>query len=110
MRLAECPEIVVMAGEQVTTMVTSERSDSDIDDAATLQAKLPSVRTMYNIGDVADWDGATIDTEKSIVMRGFRNDGLDRKTSYFNVLPLTVRKTRGNSMMDQTHSNCYIVT
>lgn len=108
MRLADHPEVVVMAREQSTTL-PSEKSDSDIDDAATLQARLSSVKATSNFGGVASCHGPCYD-----VCRDFKawsnGDCWDVKPSYMRILPLTVRKTRGNSIMDNNHTNSYLVT
>jgi hypothetical protein len=51
MRLASEPDVLV-----VEMRSTSVGSGSDIDDAATLQAKLPPVQAVGEFGDVSNWD------------------------------------------------------
>ncbi|KAK3051053.1 hypothetical protein LTR09_007803 [Extremus antarcticus] len=62
MRLASDPDVVMMAKESRRSM---DGSDSDIDDAATLQARLPSVKAVSDFGDVQAWAGAAAEVKQT---------------------------------------------
>lgn len=56
MRLASDPDIVVGSQDNNRSSASSD-SDSDIDDAATLQARLPSVKPISDFGEFSSWEG-----------------------------------------------------
>ncbi|KAK5134788.1 hypothetical protein LTR08_006163 [Meristemomyces frigidus] len=81
MRRAADPDTILMPGERSNT--PSMSSDSEIDDAAMLQAKLPSVKAVSAFGEVATWQ---------------RRD----HASY--CAPLAIRKTRHSAAMPQRYT------
>lgn len=72
-----------------------ERSDSDIDDAATLQAKLPSVRAVSAFGDVKTWScGSQVAANYYQRLIHPEQGGCKRQPSF---RPLLIRKTRNSA-------------
>lgn len=91
MRLASNPEVIVVAETRSRSM--SETQTSDIDDVATLQAKLPSVKAVSEFGEVEAW------TSRPHCTAGHRSNPFellsdeDEKKQRHSYRPLTIRKT-----------------
>ena len=94
MRLAEDPDVVVVAEERLRQ--SSEGSDSEIDDATTLQAKLPSVKAVSDFGDVQNW------TSRGTQQSQQKEEG--RHTRRQGFAALTIRKTRDSASIFQSHA------
>lgn len=90
MRLASDPETVVMSG--AVSCGSNDGADSDIDDAATLQAKLPSVKAVSEFGQVEDWHNAGRAPVSYCARASEAND--EGVMERLNFTPLMVRKTR----------------
>ena len=88
-RLASHPEETIISADHAR--MPSESSSSDIDDAATLQRKLPHVKTVSAFGDVATW----VSLSQNTISRQARVS--KRFTS------LKVRRTRDSKAMFQSH-------
>lgn len=84
MRLASDPDIVVIAEDR--PRYSSDSCDTEIDDAATLQAKLPSVKAVSVFGDVHGWGKNPLDDESC-----------QRYSKPPHVESLRIRKTRDSA-------------
>ena len=96
MRLADRPDVVVMAEEKSRT--SSEGSDSTIDDAATLQAMLPSVKAVSEFDEIDTWQASRQAPTTSFDQRPAmlnENGNLQR----LDFTPLTIRKTRDSAAL-----------
>ena len=99
MRLADRPDIVLVGKSSRVSSASS--TDTEIDDVATLQAKLPSVKAVSDFGDVQTWD------RSSRPLNDVQNDGGDQfkeDPTQRARLPLLVRKTRDSGSMFQCSS------
>ena len=99
MRLADRPDVVLMGKSSRVSSASS--TDTEIDDVATLQAKLPSVKAVSEFGDVQAWD------RSSRPLNDVQNDGCDRfkeDPKQRARLPRLVRKTRDSGSMFQCSS------
>jgi len=90
MRRADDPDTIVMPEER--SRVSSEGSETDIDDAATLQAKLPSVKAVSEFGEVESWQVAR-PALLSFCQRPARRDR-EGNLRRVDLSSLSVRKTR----------------
>ncbi|KAK0900896.1 hypothetical protein LTR91_009480 [Friedmanniomyces endolithicus] len=92
MRRAADPNTIVMPGSKSGSC--SDDFESEVDDAATLQAKLPSVKAVSEFGEVENWplgrqvpmsycQRTTVMDEKGVLRR-------------LDFTPLTIGKTRGS--------------
>ena len=95
MRRADDPETVVMP--TLMSRSSSESSGSDIDDAATLQAKLPSIKATSEFGEVECWRAGRQE-HVSYDQRAWEmgQDGMQRR---LECTPLVIRKTRDSASM-----------
>ena len=99
MRLADRPDVVLMGKSSRVSSASS--TDTEIDDVATLQAKLPSVKAVSEFGDVQAWD------RSSRPLNDVQNDSCDQFKEDLKQrarLPLLVRKTRNSGSMFQCSS------
>lgn len=93
MRLANEPDVVVLPK---TNSRSGSDSEDQIDDAATLQARLPRVKTVSEFGEVEDWaqgKSATVRAAVSYYERAKRMDA-DGNMLRLDFTPLTVSKIR----------------
>ncbi|KAK5112314.1 hypothetical protein LTR85_011586 [Meristemomyces frigidus] len=97
MRRADDPDTVVILEHRARR--SSDSSDSDIDDADMLQAKLPSVKAVSDFGEVEIWQ-AKRQNHASYHQRARELDreGTMRRLEF---TPLTIRKTRDSAAMFQ---------
>lgn len=99
MRLASDPEIIVSEQERYRRS-SNVSYDSDIDDAATLQARLPLVKTVSDFGEVSSWPASGRD-ESDVATKCYQKSyeiclGEMRKVDF---TPLNVRRTRDSAGM-----------
>lgn len=95
MRLASDPDVVV-GSRRDRRHSSSADSESDIDDAATLQARLPSVKAVSDFGEVSGWPG-----ERDVACNYYHKSyqiciGEMRGVDF---TPLNVRRTRDSVSM-----------
>ena len=95
MRLASNPDVIVIAEEKSRS--STDRSDSDIDNVATLQAKLPSVKVVSDFGEINNWRISRLDATT------------DTNFERFYFTPLNIVKTRHSREMFQIHAIAAIV-
>jgi hypothetical protein len=99
MRLADRPDLVLVGKSSRVSSASS--TDTEIDDVATLQAKLPSVKAASEFGNVQTGD------RSSRPLNDVQNDGCDQFNEDLKQrarLPLLVRKTRDSGSMFQGSS------
>ncbi|KAK5683277.1 hypothetical protein LTS10_004808 [Elasticomyces elasticus] len=95
MRRAADPNTVVLP--ETRRQTSSEEIDMDIDDAATLQANLPSVKAVSEFGEVADWPlGRQVPSSYCQRTAQLDEKGVLRRMDF---TPLTIRKTRDSAAM-----------
>lgn len=94
MRLAS--DLYVVVGHQRESRHSSISSDSDIDDAATLQARLPSVKAVSEFGELSAYQGEA-EVSVDYYQQSYQNCiGEMRKADF---APLNVRRTRDSASM-----------
>ncbi|KAK5733742.1 hypothetical protein LTR17_009446 [Elasticomyces elasticus] len=95
MRRAADPNTVVLP--EMRRQTSSEEIDLEIDDAATLQANLPSVKAVSEFGEVADWPlGRQVPLSYCQRTAQLDEKGVLRRMDF---TPLTIRKTRDSAAM-----------
>lgn len=95
MRLASDPDIIVGSPSDKRSS-SSSSSDSDIDDVATLQARLPSVKTVSDFGEVSTWEGEG-NVATQYYQRSYEICLSEMKKLDF--APLNVRRTRDSGSL-----------
>ena len=98
MRRAETPDTVVMPSSRSRS--SSEESDSDVDDAEMLQAKLPSVKAVSDFGEVGNWPLARQTLSYCQRTAELDERGILRRLDF---TPLTTRKTRNSPALISGH-------
>ena len=100
MRQAEHPEVVVI--EEEKSRQSSESSDTAFDNAAALQAKLPSVKAVSDFGVVQTW---ITGRNKALPVKNWSGQGEGRKVVKRSAFkPLRIRKTRDSALIFQSHA------
>ncbi|KAK4967102.1 hypothetical protein LTR42_010450 [Elasticomyces elasticus] len=95
MRRAADPNTVVLP--EMRRQTSGEEIDMDIDDAATLQANLPSVKAVSEFGEVTDWPlGRQVPLSYCQRTAQLDEKGVLRRMDF---TPLTIRKTRDTAAM-----------
>ena len=99
MRLAEDPEVIIVSQER--PCLSSNSSNCDIDDAATLQARLPSVKAVCGFGEVDDLTSTQHITASltQLPPHSGETGGMDRLYH----APLNIRKSRSSAAMFKGH-------
>lgn len=97
MQLAESTEEVVIGTVAGKKLSIDSSSEPDIDDVATLQARLPSVKAVSAFGEVGNWLERDVD---SVDVTQQKNRNKFRRSLLTSI---AIKKTRGNRLGAHIH-------